>query len=197
MVHPLGQVAGGAAGGHRLLLPTLRQEQPPVQRAAGPLGGRVDRHPSWQLARLPSVPEYWRCTPPSSCRLWRSRCRRPPTRSVPALRSAPRPAAGGPAASPRGRRRQSGAAPGSGPRRGVRPSARSTCAARPAVARAGSTRRGRADRRVAATRRPPQPRLPGVHRSWPVRLVWGHPQPAPTCRTGRTGPSHPIHPPPT
>jgi site-specific DNA recombinase len=52
MVHPLGQVAGGAAGGHRLLVPTLRQEQPPVQRAAGPLGDRVDRHPKLAVGPL-------------------------------------------------------------------------------------------------------------------------------------------------
>jgi hypothetical protein len=60
--HPLGQVAGRPPLG--ILIPGLGQEQPPVQRAAGRLGDGVDRYaPSWQLAVLPSVPQYWRCTP--------------------------------------------------------------------------------------------------------------------------------------
>lgn len=58
--------------------------------------------PSWQLPVLPSVPEYWRCTPPSGGRPWGSRCRPPPTPSVRARREAARPGGGGPAASPTG-----------------------------------------------------------------------------------------------
>jgi hypothetical protein len=63
MVHLLGQVAGRAPRGHRDLVPALGHKQPPVQWAGGVLGDRVDRHPSWQLAVLPSLPEYWPLTP--------------------------------------------------------------------------------------------------------------------------------------
>jgi hypothetical protein len=58
--HPLGQLTGRPPVG---VVPALGQEQPPVQRAARLVGDGVDRHPSWQLAVLPSVPEYCRCTP--------------------------------------------------------------------------------------------------------------------------------------
>jgi hypothetical protein len=63
MVHTLGQVAGGAPGGHHVLVPALRHKQPPVQRTRGLLGHALTDTPSWQLAVLPSVPEYCRCTP--------------------------------------------------------------------------------------------------------------------------------------
>jgi hypothetical protein len=63
VVDVTGQVASGAPEGHRVPVPALREEQPPLQRAGGVLGDRVDRHPNWQLAVLPSVPEYCRWTP--------------------------------------------------------------------------------------------------------------------------------------
>jgi site-specific DNA recombinase len=44
VVDLLGQVAGGTPGGHGVLVPALREEPPPVQRAGGVLGHRVDRH---------------------------------------------------------------------------------------------------------------------------------------------------------
>jgi hypothetical protein len=63
-----------AAGLEAIVFSSQRSgiKQPPVQRAGGLLGHRVDRHPSWQLAVLPSVPEYWRCTRRNGRRLWKA-----------------------------------------------------------------------------------------------------------------------------
>jgi hypothetical protein len=52
MVHALGQVAGRTPGSHRLLVPTVWEEQPPVQRAGGLLGDSVDRHPQLAVGGL-------------------------------------------------------------------------------------------------------------------------------------------------
>jgi site-specific DNA recombinase len=52
VVDVLGQVAGGTPLGHGVLVPALRQEQPPVQRAGGLLGDRVDRHPQLAVGGL-------------------------------------------------------------------------------------------------------------------------------------------------
>jgi hypothetical protein len=55
----------------------------PSKRAAGLLGDRVDRHRKLAVGGLaPACPSTGAAPPPSSCRPWESRCRRPPTRSA-------------------------------------------------------------------------------------------------------------------
>jgi hypothetical protein len=98
--------------------------------------------PAGSCRSCPACRSTGAAPPPSACRLWRSRCRPPPTRSAPAPRSSPRPAGGGPGASPTGWPQRSGAAPGRAPRPGAGPSAGSTCAAHPASAHAASTPTG-------------------------------------------------------
>ena len=52
MPHVLGQVAGRPPRAHGGRIPGLGHKQPPVQRAAGLLGDRVDRHPELAVGRL-------------------------------------------------------------------------------------------------------------------------------------------------
>ena len=52
VVDVLGQVAGRAPAGHRSLVPALGHKQPPVQRAGGLPGDRVDRHPQLAVGPL-------------------------------------------------------------------------------------------------------------------------------------------------
>jgi hypothetical protein len=65
MVHPLGQVAGSPPllGGWGVVVPALghNSRQSSGQQACSVTA--LTDTPSWQLARLPSVPQYWRPTP--------------------------------------------------------------------------------------------------------------------------------------
>jgi hypothetical protein len=44
-------------------IPAFGQEQPPVDRAGGLVGGGVTDTPTWQLATFPSAPQYCGATP--------------------------------------------------------------------------------------------------------------------------------------
>jgi hypothetical protein len=63
MVHAVGQVAGRPPLGHGVAAPAFGRNS---RQSNGQLACSVTAltdTPSWQLAVLPSVPEYWRCTP--------------------------------------------------------------------------------------------------------------------------------------
>ena len=155
VAHPLGQVAGRAPPRHGPR-PSTRAEN--SRQSIGQLACSVTAltdTPSWQLAVLPSVPEYWRCTPTDA-----SPSLGKPVSSTAQASAPPPPTSRWASRRRTGRQsqglgRRTGAAPGSGPPRpAAGPWARSTCAGRPASTRAGSTRHGHAGPCAARTRTP-------------------------------------------